>query len=337
MEEMKALLHELCAAEGVSGDEKAIAEICRAHLSKYADVSTDALGNIIGEIPGNGTHILLDAHMDSIGLIVTGIDKTGFLRVAPVGGMDARIMAAAELTVYGREKLYGVIASTPPHLAGGDGSDAKDFDKLSVDLGLPYDEVIKIVSPGDRVSVNGAFRELLDGRVSAGALDDRAGIAVILCALEKLSEKKHNCKITAVFSSREEVGGSGAATAAYASAPDEAIVVDVSFAMAPGLSETEASPLGGGPIIAYAPVLSFGMCDKLKDIAIKNNIPYSVEVGGGKSGSNADEILVSGKGVKTAALFVPLRNMHSAVEIIDVDDMEHTAELITQYIVGMQK
>ena len=335
MNEIKALLEELCSVSGTSGDEGAVAEICERELAKYAKTKRDALGNVIGEAGGGDFHIMLDAHMDRIGFIVTAIDKeTGFLRVTSLGGNDRRVLAAAEVTVYGKKPLFGVITSTPPHLAGEGDKDALDFDKLSIDIGLSYEEAIKTVSPGDRVTVTGAFKELLNGRVTGTALDDRAGIAAVLRALEKLKDTPHNCKITAVFSSREEVGGSGARAASFGLMPNEAIAVDVSFATAPGVSEPEASPLGGGVIICCAPVLDFAMFDKLKEAATKNNIPYSVEVNGRDSGSDADTILSAGAWVKTAVLFIPQRNMHSASEVVDINDIEHTAELIAQYILS---
>ncbi|MDR1628626.1 MAG: M20/M25/M40 family metallo-hydrolase [Oscillospiraceae bacterium] len=332
METLKDLLRRLTGAEGVSGDEKEIARVVTQELEKYAAVRTDALGSVIGEIAGGGTHIMLDAHTDRIGFVVTAVDPSGFLRIASVGGNDERILAAAEVTVYGKEPLYGVIISTPPHLSAGEDKDAKPIDQLAIDIGLPYDDAAGLVSPGDRVIVNSRFCELKNGRVASAALDDRAGVAVVLRALELLHEKEHNCKITAVFSSREEVGGQGAETAAFGAAPDKAIAVDVSFAHAPSIAEHKASPLGGGVIISYAPVLSFTMADKLKAVAEKNNLPYSVEVGGRDSGSNGDSILSSGAGVETAVLFVPQRNMHSAVEIVDLQDIETAAQLIAHYI-----
>lgn len=333
MDYIKNILKAFTEAGGVSGDEFEIAQIAAAELSKYADVKIDALGNIIGEVSSKGDrHILLDAHMDRIGFIVTAIDSSGFLRIAGVGGNDLRILAAAEVTVHGKKPLYGIITSTPPHLSSGEDRDAKAIDELGVDVGLPYEKVKELVSVGDRVTINSKFCELKNQRVSAAALDDRVGMTVILRALQILELEQHSYKISVLFSSREEVGGQGAEVAAFSLTPDEAIAVDVSFASAPGVAEHKSSPLGEGVIIGYAPVLSFSMADRLRDIAKAESIPFSVEVGGRGSGSNADSIITAGSGVETAVLFIPQRNMHSAVEVIDMQDVESAAKLIAAYI-----
>lgn len=327
---MKELLYNLCLAAGVSGDESAVADLVQEHLSRYAHVRRDALGNVIGEADGSGTHILLDAHIDQIGLIVTDIDKTGFLRFSACGRVDLRLLSGAEVTVWGKEPLYGVISSTPPHLTDiDDAGKAKGMDKLGIDIGFCEKEARERVSLGDKVTVNSGFFELLGSKVSAAPLDNRAGAAVILRALELLKDKKHDKKVSVLFSVLEESGGRGATAAAFGIAPDEAIVVDVSFADSAG---ADLARLGSGAMIGISPVLSREVTNKLKNTADKKSIPYTLEVMRGATHTNADKISVSGKGVKTALVSVPLRYMHSAVEIVDINDIESCARLIAEHI-----
>ncbi len=332
--EVSALLKELCAAKGVSGAENEAAAVAARLLEKYMPAKTDALGSVTGSMGSGDTHILLDAHLDQIGLIVTAIDETGFLKVTKCGGADIRVLAAAEVTVHGRETLFGIITSIPPHLSKPeDANKAKGFDDIAVDIGLTCEEAKKLVSPGDRITFNGAYSELLGSRVSSPSIDDRAGVAVVLRCLELIKDKELNCKISVLFSVQEETGGSGAQTGAFAADADEAIAVDVSFASAPGVSAEKYASLGGGTMIGYGPSLDYAMSRKLSEIAESKGIPNQPEVMGRSTGTNCDQIQVAGKGVKTALLSIPLRNMHTAAEVCDLADIENTAKLMAEYII----
>lgn len=333
--ETELLLEKLCSAKGVSGAENEAAAVASELLGKYMPVSTDALGSVTGTMGRGKVHILLDAHLDQIGLIVTAIDEDGFLKVAKCGGADIRVLAASEVTVHGKEKLFGVITSTPPHLTTPDDSGkAKGFDDIAVDIGMNKENAEKFVSLGDRITFNGKFTRLSGNRVSSPSIDDRAGVAAVLRCLDMLKDKELDCKISVCFSVQEETGGSGAQTASFTAAADEAIAVDVSFAAAPEVSAEKYASLGGGAMIGYAPSLDYEMSKKLSDIAKEKNIPNQPEVMGGRTGTNCDEIQVSGKGIKTALISVPLRNMHTAIEVCDLEDIENTARLMAEYIIG---
>ncbi|MBQ3045389.1 MAG: M20/M25/M40 family metallo-hydrolase [Clostridia bacterium] len=331
--EISALLEKLCGAKGVSGAESDAAAVAAQLLGRYMPVSVDALGSVTGTKGEGGVHILLDAHLDQIGLVVTAIDEDGFLKVAKCGGADIRVLAAAEVTVHGRQKLFGVITSTPPHLSTPeDSGKAKGFDDIAVDIGMDKATAEKYVSLGDRITFNGEFLRLAGSRVSSPSIDDRAGVAAILRCLEILGDKELGCRLSVCFSVQEETGGSGAQTAAFAAHADEAIAVDVSFASAPNVSSEKYAALGGGAMIGFAPSLDYEMSRRLKDIADNKNIPNQCEVMGGKTGTNCDEIQVAGEGVKTALISIPLRNMHTAVEVCDLEDIESTARLMAEYI-----
>ncbi len=331
---VSALLERLCAASGVSGAENEAAKVAAELLSKYMPVKTDALGSVTGSTGEGETHILLDAHLDQIGLVVTAIDSSGFLKVTKCGGADIRVLAAAEVTVHGKEKLFGVITSTPPHLSKPEDSNkAKGFDDIAVDIGMSAEKAKALVSPGDRITFNGSFLKMLGNRVSSPSIDDRAGVAAVLRCLDIISNKKLNCKISVMFSVQEETGGSGAQTGAFAANADEAIAVDVSFASAPGISSEKYAVLGGGTMIGYGPSLDYEMSRRLAEIAENKKIPSQPEVMGRKTGTNCDEIQVAGRGIKTALLSIPIRNMHTAVELCDLEDIENTARLMAEYII----
>lgn len=333
-DELKSLVLDLAGANGTSGDETEIASLALKKLEKYMPAHIDALGSVCGTAEGEGTHILLEAHIDRIGLAVTAVDDSGFIKVARVGGMDARVLAAEQVTVWADEPLFGVVISTPPHLsAGDDRKKAKAFDELAIDVGLSADEVRKKVRPGMRVTVNSTPKELLNSRVSCAALDDRAGVAAVLRCLELLENKNHGCRISVLFSVQEENSGGGAAAGGFTVSPDEAISVDVSFAMAPGLKKEKCGELGKGVMIGFSPVLDYSMSRNFVRLAQENGIAYSTEIMSGNTGTNADDIQRSGRGVKTGLLSIPQRNMHTAVEIVDINDIESVAELMAAYII----
>lgn len=330
---LRDMIFELACADGTPGDEIQAVEKAAEMLEKYMPVRIDTLGSVYGELQGNGPHIMLDAHIDRIGMIVTSVEDSGFIKFAKCGGTDARVLAAAEVTVWGSEPIYGVITSTPPHLSKGDESKkAKEFADLAIDTGMSGEALKKLVSPGDRVTVNTKTLELMGDRISCAALDDRAGVAAVLRCLEMLEGKNHGCKLSVLFSVQEETGGSGASAGGFSIAPDEAIAVDVSFAMAPGLKPEKCGVLGKGALIGYSPSLDYKISRDLERIANEKKIDYQYEVMGGKTGTNADEIQIAGKGVKMGLLSIPLRNMHTGAEIIDLNDVEAVAALMAEYV-----
>lgn len=330
---IKELCFSLCEKAGTSGDEKVAAEFARELLSKYMTAEIDTLGNVVGTMGDGSTHILLDAHIDSIGLVVRGIDEKGFLLVDRVGGMDERILTGAEVTVHGKEELFGVICSVPPHLQKGDSKKEKlSLKEMAVDIGYSKDAAEKLVEIGDRITLKSQKAELLGGNISCGSLDDRSSVAVILRVLEIVNSKTPSIKLTVLFSTQEETGGSGAKTGAFSAMPDYSIVVDVGFGNDPYTDKTQTIELGKGPSIGIAPILDREMMKDLKSLAKENNIPYQHDVMSGRTGTNADSINITGSGVKTALLSLPLRYMHTAGEVINVGDIENTAKLIAAYL-----
>lgn len=335
--DLDTLLEQLTTPAGVTGKEESAAEIAAKLLDEKVDeVYKNNRGSIVGIKKGVGPKILLDAHLDQVGYIVTDIADNGFIKFDQCGGPDDRICSGLEVTILGKKSIYGVISSIPPHLADPkDAGKAKKESELAIDTGLTKEDCEKYISLGDRVVANSSFQHMLGTQVSARALDDRSGIAVLLRALDYIQEKvkqgapQPNLYIQ--FTVQEEVGGNGAATAAFDSQAEEAIAVDVSFAWTPGCKKEETKPLGSGPMIGVAPVLNYAMFENLKQIAESNDIPYTVEVMTRRTGTHADELAVTKAGIPTALVSFPLKYMHTPVEIIDTRDVEQTAKLIAEY------
>lgn len=333
-QELKEIVFRLCRAEGTPGDETGARRAAEKEFAPYAETGTDVLGNLTAEM-GNSdaeTHILVDAHLDQIGLIVTGIEKNGFLRVDRCGGMDRRVMPGTAMAVYGKQKLTGVVCCTPPQFPDVREEKVPAISKMTVDVGCPCQTVKELVQPGDRAVFCAEPKELLGGRISAPALDDRSSVAALVRCAQLLSEKNLKCHVTFLCSTREEVGGQGAVTGAYLASPTQAIVVDVGFATQPGVRPQESGKLGGGPMIGFAPILNRSMSEKFVALAEKAGMPYHRDIMGGDTGTNSDAVAVTKGGVKTALLSIPERNMHTPAEVVDLQDIENTAQLIAEYI-----
>lgn len=327
-----SVLKTLTAAAGVSGDEQEIADTAAELLRPFGEVSRDKIGNVICRVNGGGSRrVLLDSHIDQIGLVVLEITPEGFLRCAPCGGADKRVLAGAEVTVCGKEKLFGVVTSTPPHLQK-DGEAAALPETILVDIGFSAEQAETHVAPGDRVLLRPQFRILQNNCVSAPALDDRAGLCVLLKALEILQANGCSDDITVVFSTREETTEGGAKSAAYNANADLAVAVDVSFALTPDAKPQDCGVLGKGVMIGYAPSLSHAVSKGFTAVAKTKNIPYQTEVMGGRSGTNADVISAEAGGCQMGLLSIPLRYMHTGIEVVSIEDVENTAKLLAAYL-----
>lgn len=334
--DLKQTVFSLTGAVGTSGRETQAADVAMEKLSKYCtDAHIDVNGNVIGTLGSGDKNILIEAHIDQIGMVVTAVTDDGFVKVAKSGGVDIRTLAAQEVTIWGKEAVTGVVSSTPPHLAGSD-DDGKAIaiDSVAIDTGLTGEQARSRISLGDSVTVNSKQLELMNGRIASPCLDDRAGVAVLLRALELLEGKALKNKVTVAFTTQEEVGQRGARTAAFACGADKAISVDVSFALTPDADKSECGELGKGPMIGVSPFLSKKMSDNFTSICGKNDIPYQTEVMGSATGTNADVIGISGVGVETGLISIPLRYMHTGVEVIDTADLENCARLIALYLEG---
>ena len=336
--ELKEILQQFCLCSSGSGDEQAISAKACEIMAPFGECETDVRGNFLCRKAGQGKHYLLDAHMDQIGFTVTEICEGGFLKVAKVGGVDFRVLPSQEVIVLGAEPLFGIIGAKPPHLTSNKEEDtAPKAEDIAVDTGLSKKELEKCVSLGDRVVFKPFFASLNGTVVTGTSVDDRAGMAIIARAMQILKEKGSTAQITALFSVQEEVGNQGAHNASFKVQADEAIAVDVSFASQPEIPADKAGhtmDMGGGVFIGIAPVLDREMFNKMKTVAENNGIKYEIEAMGGRTGTNADGIATAKFGTKTIALSPPIRNMHTPVEVVDLNDLESVARLIAEYILS---
>ena len=328
------LIFHLTSLDGTSGDEFAAAE---AVLSLLPGSRTDKLGNVIAEYNAQGkTRIMLEAHLDRIGFIVTGVDDDGFISLARCGGTDLRTAVGSPVIIYGKEAVCGVISSTPPHLQSGETDEKIKIDNLSVDVGMNKAEVEKLVSIGDRVILKDTPAKLLCGRVSASSLDDRAGVAAVLIAAGKLREKLKNVCLIVALNTREEVGGQGASASTFALEPDYAICVDAGFGIDHNTSGPGTIAMGKGTSIGIAPVLDRKLTEKLISLAKENEIPFQHDVMSRTTGTDADDVGNSKAGVRTALLSVPVTNMHTQVETVCLKDIEDTAKLMECFVLATE-
>ena len=329
---MKEILKKLCIDKGVSGSETEMLDVIRELVGDFAEVSADGMGDILVTMGDKNAkkHIMFDAHMDRIGLIVTYINENGIIKAEPVGGIDLRTLQSSAVKVLAKENILGVICTMPPHLSKND--DELSRDKIWIDTGLSADEVKNLVSLGDKIIVCSEFRELLNHQVAVSALDNRAGCAVLVKCAELLKNKDLPCRLSLVFSVQEETSELGAGISAYSLEPDEAIVVDVGFAKQDGVPDEKSGKIGCGAIISISPVLSKKVTDRIKDIAKRLDMECDYEVCGGSTGTNADKISSSRGGIMTGCISIPEKNMHTQVEVVSLDDMEKIAELLAVYV-----
>lgn len=322
------LLKTLTSPAGVAGEESSSFESLKGLFSLYGDVSCDTTGNIIIHRKGTGKHILLDAHLDTIGFVVTEITDDGFVRVQKVGGVDMRTVEGMELTLHGKEDIYGVVCTVPPHLSDGESKVSADGTAV-VDIGMNKEDAEKIISVGDRASFRSNFTVMNENIVSSPYIDDRGGIAVLLKALEYTKTEN---EVTLVCSAQEETGGAGATCASFNAEADLSVSVDVSFATNPDSSDRECGKMNGGAMIGYAPILDRSYTEKLVEIAKEKDIPYQKEIMNGRTGTNADHITISKGGIPSVLVSLPLRYMHTPVETVDVRDIEACAKLIAEFL-----
>lgn len=330
--DIKEILFSLSERDAI-GTVTEARDTAREILGKYAEVKNVGNLSVVGFIKGKSDYtILLDAHIDQIGMIVTDVDSEGFLTVSNSGGIDIRALPARTVTVHGKERIPAVFCSTPPHLSKGK-TEYTDIAEIKLDTGLGK-KAKEIVSIGDYVTFSAAPTPLSGDLVTGRSFDDRSGVACLLEVANRLYGKELPVSVAILLSDGEELGMRGATTAAFNINADEAIAVDVSFGNGIGISETECGKLSEGAMIGVSPVLCRDLSDKLINTAEQNGIKYQLEAMGGKTGTNADVISVSRGGVKTCTVSIPLRNMHTEVETLSLADLNSVCDLLEKYILS---
>ncbi|HEY6525019.1 MAG TPA: M20/M25/M40 family metallo-hydrolase [Solirubrobacteraceae bacterium] len=335
------LLHRLLTAAGPSGRETAPAKVWRDGCAAFSDdVRADAVGSSMARVPGtaDGPTLAVIGHIDEIGIHVTHIEDDGHLRFGEVGGWDPIVLVGQRVSIASRGgDVTGVIGRKPIHLIKSDERDrAPKVKDLHVDIGAKDgDEAKEMVRIGDAGVIDVAPVELPNGRLVSRALDNRVGCYVAAEAARLVAaDGGAPGDVLALAVTQEETSFAGSRTSAFALEPDVAIVVDVIFATdQPGieLGPTTKHPLGSGPVIARGTALHPRVTDLLIDIAEEEEFPFTLESLGRATGTDADAVHASRIGVPTAIVSVPLRYMHSPVELVSLADVQVAAELIAAF------
>jgi len=329
-------LRQLVETPAVPGREERVRELVAKKVSAFCgQISTDAMGSLIAHMPGKGPRLALIAHMDEIGFLVSKIEPQGFVRVMPMGGIDARVFGAQKVMVHGRRDLPGIVGSIPPHLqkkaSGPEAKNALPIEESFIDLGLPAEQVLKSVRVGDPVTfaTDGWENE---HAFFAKALDDRVGLFVMLSAVAQAKEM--DCDLFLIASTQEEYGLRGAGPAVFATQAEIVLALEGTVASdTPGLKlppNTLATTQGKGPEIRISDqrmISDRRLVDFLVETAEAAAIPHQVIV----KNTGATDAAISqttGPGVKVCALSVPTRYIHSPMSVVQKRDVQSTIDLV---------
>ena len=333
---MRQALERLCTCTAPSGFEGPAAAVAAELLRPLVDeVSIDRMGNVLGvrrsKTPG-APKLLLDAHLDEIGLIVTGVED-GFLRFRSIGGVDPRMLPGRELVVLTDPPLRGLVACP----AGGDEDKSVPLNELYVDVGLSQEEAERAVPVGTPMVYRAGCFPLGEDQMCGKSMDDRACFVTLLRAAELLRDKELDVELHILGSTREEVSGAGAVVGTWAVAPDFCVAVDVTHGKTPDGPADKTFELGGGPAIGVGPNMTRWMTERMIAKAREHSIPYQLEIMSGHTGTNGWEMQISREGVATSVLSLPLKYMHTPVETLSLADMEGVAQLLAAFVENLGK
>ena len=333
---MRQALERLCTCTAPSGFEGPAAAVAAELLRPLVDeVSIDRMGNVLGvrrsKTPG-APKLLLDAHLDEIGLIVTGVED-GFLRFRSIGGVDPRMLPGRELVVLIDPPLRGLVACP----AEGDEDKSVPLNELYVDVGLSQSEAERAVPVGTPMVYRAGCFPLGEEQMCGKSMDDRACFVTLLRAAELLRDKELDVELHILGSTREEVSGAGAVVGTWAVAPDFCVAVDVTHGKTPDGPADKTFELGGGPTIGVGPNMTRWMTERMIAKAREHSIPYQLEIMSGHTGTNGWEMQISREGVATSVLSLPLKYMHTPVETLSLADMEGVAQLLAAFTENLGK
>ena len=333
---MRQALERLCTCTAPSGFEGPAAAVAAELLRPLVDeVSIDRMGNVLGvrrsKTPG-APKLLLDAHLDEIGLIVTGVED-GFLRFRSIGGVDPRMLPGRELVVLTDPPLRGLVACP----AGDDEDKSVPLNELYVDVGLSQEEAERAVPVGTPMVYRAGCFPLGEDQMCGKSMDDRACFVTLLRAAELLRDKELDVELHILGSTREEVSGAGAVVGTWAVAPDFCVAVDVTHGKTPDGPADKTFALGGGPAIGVGPNMTRWMTERMIAKAREHGIPYQLEIMSGHTGTNGWEMQISREGVATSVLSLPLKYMHTPVETLSLADMEGVAQLLAAFTENLGK
>ena len=330
-------IKKLTNAYGVSGDEFRISKIAAEMMAPYCDrVEIDDFGNVLGYrdcgIHGAKT-VMLDAHIDQIGFLITEVTEEGFLRFTTVGGVDQRMLLGSELTILTKKgPILGIVAAIPPHLQK-DGDDKKSvpIPEMVVDIGMTGEQAKKVVRVGDYMAFANDAMELQGDALCGKAFDDRACLVCLLHTMDLLQGKPLAVNVVVSASTKEETGFQGGISAGFKVQPDYAIAVDVTHART-GDAPQVIVKLGDGPNVDMGSNSNPKFAKRVIEVARAKQIPHIVTSCPAGSGTNAWPIQMQGQGVTTLVVSLPLKYMHSPVEMLRMSDVKNVGKLIAAFI-----
>ena len=338
------LLDELLRTGAPSGYEAPAAAVWREAAS-FAELSSDGLGSSIARVGDAAPLLAVVGHIDEIGLLITHIDEKGFLWFAPIGGWDPQILVGQRVEIRGKDGLVpGVVGRKPIHLLEPDQrKKVVELKGLHIDIGAAdREEAETLIRVGDPVVIAAEPQGLMGERLVSRSMDNRLGAYVALESLRRYHERgvPGEGSFAAVAAVQEEIGLFGARTAAFQVRPDLAIAVDVTHATdAPGVDEKElgSSPLSSGPVIGRGSTLSPKVFELLVETAEAEGIEHSISASGRGTSTDADVLQISRAGIPTGVVSIPLRYMHSPVEMVDLRDVEAVVELLAAFAGRLKK
>jgi len=327
-------LEKLSNASGASGYEGEVRDIIKEVIKEYVDeIKVDRMGNIIAHKKGKGKKVIIDAHMDEVGFIITAYNEDGTLKFSPLGGINSKIIPAKVVSI-GENKITGVIGLKPIHLQTAEERKASiSYGDCSIDIGSnSKDETKKLIDLGDFAVFNSSFSDFGDGLIKGKAFDDRIGCDVLVSILKE----NYNCDLYGVFNVQEEVGERGAFASAYGIKPDIGIALEGTIcADMPNVPKhLMATEIGKGPAISImdsTSIFSGAISRDIIKVAEKNKIQYQLRrsVAGG---NDAGAINMSGEGAAVATVSVPCRYIHSSISVASKSDIENTKKLMIEYL-----
>ena len=333
---LKDSILSLSALMSISGNEKVASQALEGLLGDVFDQHmVDPVGNhVFVKKCGreNAPKILIDAHFDEIGMMVTGIKEGGFVTMTNIGGVDNRILQGGEVIIYGKQEIYGVITSTPPHFRSGDSDKLQPMDALYIDTGYTKETLEELVSLGTPIGLKPIYGEMQNNRIFGKAFDDKACGACAICGLADVAVEDLAGDVYFLFSAQEEVGCRGAVLAAFGISPDYCMIIDVTHAAVPEVSDRYLPDMDSGITIGLAVVTDRKLTRMVVDMCVSQNIPHTTRACPGNTGTNANKLGICAEGIPTVLCSLPIKNMHSATEVLSLHDAKALADVVAAFV-----
>lgn len=339
---LRNLLIDMISAPGLSGYEAPVRSIIEAAWRPLTDdLSVSRLGSLHGlrrgTLPEPRPSLLLAAHMDAVGLMVTSIVE-GFLHITSIGGLDARVLPGQPVMVHGRQNLPGVIVQPSAHLLPAEYADKTvSLEHLLVDTGLLPGQVGRLVRPGDLVSFAQPPLELSADYLVGHTMDNRASVTAVTACLQELQGRQLAWDVWAVATAQEETTFGGAITSGFGLHPSLAIAIDVTFASSPGSTGYRTCPLGKGIALGWGANIHPHLHELLAKLADRLEIPWKIDPMPRYSGTDAMALQVAAEGIPCMVVSIPLRYMHTPVEMVAIKDILRAGRLLAEFVAGLDE